>query len=101
MILTTKKPKYFQNIVFEQHITVYTDHLNLTYNNAEYNRNHILYQWLLLEEHGVRLVYIKGCSSFLQINLSWLSSTAHGEELFKLDPHKPEFVLDAKVITRK
>ena len=52
------------------------------------------------------MVYIKGCSNVVTDNLPRLPRTAvvnivHWEELFELDPHKPEFVLDTKVIVRE
>ena len=98
--------KHFRNIVFGHDITVYTDHLNLTYDNTEYNSDRVLRQRLILEEYGVCLVYIKGCSNVVADAHSRLPSTAaadtaHGEELFELDLHEPEFVLDFKVIARE
>ena len=43
-----------------QTITVWTDHMNLTYKNAEHTRDRVLRQRLLLEEFAVCLKFIQG-----------------------------------------
>ena len=50
--------KEFKNILLGQQIVVYTDHKNLTYNN--FNTECIMTWWLLIEEFGPTIEYIKG-----------------------------------------
>ena len=46
-----------------QKITIWTDHLNLTYTNTQYSCERILRQRLVLKEYGVEIKYIKGESN--------------------------------------
>ena len=50
--------KEFKNILLGQQIVVYTDHKNLTYKN--FNTEHVMRWWLLIEEFGPTIKYIKG-----------------------------------------
>ena len=43
-----------------QRITVWTDHINLTYPNTQYSSDRVLRQRLVLEEYGCEIKYIKG-----------------------------------------
>ena len=47
-------------MLFGQTITVWTDHRNLTYKNAEHASDRVIRQRLLLEEDAVSLKFIQG-----------------------------------------
>ena len=53
-----KTLKEFKNILLGQQIVVYTDHKNLTYKN--FNMEHVMRWWLLIEEFGPTIKFIKG-----------------------------------------
>ena len=53
-----KTLKEFKNILSGQQIMVYTDHKNLTYKN--FNTECIMQWWLLIEDFGPIIEYIKG-----------------------------------------
>ena len=50
--------KEFRKILLGHHITVYTDHKNLTYKS--FNTERVMRWRLILEEFGPELKYIKG-----------------------------------------
>ena len=60
--------KEFKNILLGQQIVVYTDHKNLTYKN--FNTEHIMRWWLLIEEFGPTIKYIKGPKNIVANALS-------------------------------
>jgi hypothetical protein len=62
------------------HIIMRTDHKNLTYPNSTHTSDRVLHQWLLLEEYGVELEYIKGEKNVVADALSRLPT----EEIFLL-----------------
>ena len=62
--------KEFRNILLGHHITVYTDHKNLTHTN--FNTEHVMRWRLILEEFGPELKYIKGENNVVANSLSRL-----------------------------
>ena len=62
--------KEFKNILLGQQIVVYTNHKNLTYKN--FKMEHIMRWWLLIEEFGPIIEYIKGPKNFVADALSRL-----------------------------
>ena len=60
--------KDFCSILLGHHITVYTDHKNLTYKKL--NTERVMCWRLILEEFGPELKYIKGENSFVADALS-------------------------------
>ena len=62
--------KEFKNILLGQQIVVYTDHKNLTYEN--FNTECIMRWWLLIEEFGPTIEYIKGPKNIIANALSRL-----------------------------
>ena len=62
--------KEFKNILLGQQIVVYTDHKNLTYKN--FNMEHVMRWWLLIEEFGPTIECIKGPKNIVANTLSRL-----------------------------
>ena len=62
--------KEFRNILLGHHITVYTDHKNLTY--KMYNTERLMRWRLIIEEFGPKLKYIKGENNAVADSLSRL-----------------------------
>ena len=62
--------KEFWNVLLGQHIKVYTDHQNLTY--ANFNTEHIMRWWLIIEAFSPELIYLKGETNIVADALSRL-----------------------------
>ena len=71
LLSIVKTLKEFKNILFGQQIMVYTDHKNLTYKN--FNTEHFMWWWLLIEEFGPIIEYIKGPKNIVPDALSGLN----------------------------
>ena len=71
--------KEFRNILLGHHITVYTDHKNLTYNF--FNTERVMRWHLILEEFGPELKYIKGENNVVDDVLSRLEMSDNQEIL--------------------
>ena len=65
-----KTLKEFKNILLGQQIVVYTNHKNLTYKN--FNTECVIRWWLLIEEFGPTIEYIKGPKNIVADVLSRL-----------------------------
>ena len=63
--------KEFKNILLAQQIVVYTNHKNLTYKN--FNTEHVMRWWLLIEEFGPTIEYVKGPKNIVANALSRLN----------------------------
>ena len=70
LLSIVKTLKEFKNILLGQQIVVYTNHKNLTYKNL--NTEHIMRWWLLIEEFGPTIEYIKGPKNIVANALSRL-----------------------------
>ena len=62
--------KEFRNILLGQQITVYTDHMNLTYKT--FNTERVMRWRLILEEYSPNIVYVKGEKNIVADALSRL-----------------------------
>ena len=62
-----------------QQIVVYTDHKNLTYNN--FNTEHVMRWWLLIEEFGPTIEYIKGPKNIIDNALSRIDLVSSPSDL--------------------
>ena len=62
--------KEFKNILLGQQIVVHIDHKNLTYKN--FNMERVMRWWLLIEEFGPTIEYIKGPKNIVANALSRL-----------------------------
>ena len=71
--------KEFCNILLGHHITVYTDHKNLTYKH--FNTERVMRWRLILEEFGPELKYIKGENNVVVDALSRLEKSPNQEIL--------------------
>lgn len=65
--------KEFRNILLGQHIIVYTDHKNLTYEN--FNTDRVMRWRLIIEEYNCEFKYIKGSKNVIADALSRLDTT--------------------------
>ena len=71
LLSIVKTLKEFKNILLGQQIVVYTNHKNLTYKN--FNMECIMRWWLLIEEFGPTIEYIKGPKNIVADALSRLN----------------------------
>ena len=71
--------KELRNIILGHHITVYTDHKNLTYKII--NTERVMRWSLILEEFGPELKYIKGENNVVSDALSRLEISDNQEIL--------------------
>ena len=79
LLSVVKTLKEFRNILLGHHITVYTDHKNLTYKN--FNTERVMRWRLILEEFGPELKYIKGEKNVVANALSRLEKSENQEIL--------------------
>ena len=52
--------KEFRSMLLRQDIIIYTDHINLESDLAYLTSQMGLRYYLLIEEHGIKIIYIKG-----------------------------------------
>ena len=68
--------KVYRYVWLSQEVTVYTDHKNLTYPNTDFSSGHMLWQQLVIEEFGAKLVYVPGVKNTVTNTLSRLDTGA-------------------------
>ena len=62
--------KCFWTVLLGSHITVFTDHINLTHEKTKFATQWVLQWWLQLEEYGAKFLYKKGEENVLADALS-------------------------------
>jgi hypothetical protein len=72
LLAIVKTLKEFKGMLWGQNIKVFTDHANLMRDALGLTSDRV-YQWrLLLEEHGPKIVYIKGIHNTVAVAVLWL-----------------------------
>jgi RNase H-like domain found in reverse transcriptase len=83
--------KKYRNVLLGQQIEVFTDHKNLVY--KIFNTERVMRWWLIIEEFGPKLTYIKGARNIVADALSrmHLTKTDFGPEVFATDADAGDF----------